>query len=819
MKKRILIIGILIVVFNLFTLTAYASFDSGAVDTEFVGSVNNLINDNWDDSFFSYISFRIGDDKMLIDGIEQPMSPAAVEDGELYLPIIDMATAVGAGVDIDMGSGQITIFDDEQKTIIASPLEEEISHSRRAGKNGKIREFVVNDDGSVEGSHSDGTKFKRKPRAKARLAEESLHIEVIQEKNEVFIVRPLQLRQLVVQTKDKAPLADTFGAREFVSNDSGFYLIQYNTIRATEAAYDSFNNSSNIEFVTPNKIIETESISWGTERIAADLFKEKLVAENKTQTEINVAVVDTGVDVSHPFLSGRIADAGYNFVNNNTNPRDGSGHGTHVSGTIVDCSTSNIKIMPVKSLDDNGDGTYIAVYLGIKYAADQGARVINLSLGSYDPNPKNLVAQAVNYATAKGSICVAAAGNESRDVRDMCPANLANTIAVSATDKADLLASFSNYGNGIDVAAPGVSIYSCIPNKRYASLNGTSMAAPHVSASVAMLIADEWAISPSNVMESLQSITGDIGPGTMYGKGIVDFSVYFESIDPGIPGDDKEPPGAPGDDKEPPGVPGDDKEAPKAPGDDKKPPGAPGDDKESPKAPGDDKKPPGTPGDDKKPPGEPENDKEPPDNSNGIPQIPDEGAESPFISGYPDGSFKPDARISRAEAIQILYNMIGQSYDLAVLSDFNDIDISHWAINALAWAIGQGYLRGNNNGALRPNHNITRAELAAVLHRVRQKEDLPNKTSLASRSFNDIEGHWAYDDIIALANNGIVNGYSDGSFKPENFVTRAEAVVMIARMFGRTQDYGLNTAFSDVLQSHWAFAYIMNAVNGHSLLL
>lgn len=179
----------------------------------------------------------------------------------------------------------------------------------------------------------------------------------------------------------------------------------------------------------------------------------------------------------------------------------------------------------------------------------------------------------------------------------------------------------------------------------------------------------------------------------------------------------------------------------------------------------------------------------------------------------------PDAKITRAEAIRILYNMSGQSFDLALLAEFNDVAPSHWASNALAWAIGQGYLKGSGNGALRPNQNITRAELAAVLHRVGQKENLPNKVSLASTTFNDINGHWAYNDIIALAKNGIVNGYNDGSFRPEKFVTRAEAVVMIARLFGRTQDFGLNTAFSDVPQSHWAFAYIMNAANGYSLLL
>ena len=190
--------------------------------------------------------------------------------------------------------------------------------------------------------------------------------------------------------------------------------------------------------------------------------------------------------------------------------------------------------------------------------------------------------------------------------------------------------------------------------------------------------------------------------------------------------------------------------------------------------------------------------------------------EKPYVDGYPDGTFKPDGNITRAEVIQMLYNLLGNNApsDLNILDKFPDMNNPHWADTPLAWAIDSGYLKGYDNGMLMPDAPISRAELSAVLHRVALKEGLLGNLETRGFSLSDISGHWAHDDITALAAKGVIEGYPDGTFKPDDAVTRAETVVMFARLFKRTQAFEDGKTFSDVPPTHWAYNYIMNAANG-----
>ncbi|MCL1872810.1 MAG: S-layer homology domain-containing protein [Clostridiales bacterium] len=190
--------------------------------------------------------------------------------------------------------------------------------------------------------------------------------------------------------------------------------------------------------------------------------------------------------------------------------------------------------------------------------------------------------------------------------------------------------------------------------------------------------------------------------------------------------------------------------------------------------------------------------------------------EKPYINGYPNGTFKPDHNISRAEMATILYNLLaqGKSSNLDGLADFTDINTAYWAATALAWAVGEGHFKGYGDGTLRPNASITRAELAAVLHRVAQKENMLTSVTTTNISFNDVEGHWANNEIMQLAYRGIIQGYNDGSFGPQKHITRAEAVAMVSRLFGRSDQYKTGKSFSDLPAGHWAYTYIMNAANG-----
>lgn len=262
-------------------------------------------------------------------------------------------------------------------------------------------------------------------------------------------------------------------------------------------------------------------------------------AWDKTQGfGVKVAVLDTGVDQNHPDLAGKLSDQS-NFTDSSTID-DIYGHGTHVTG-IVAAVTNNgtgvasgcpdCLVMNGKVLGDDGSGAYSWIANGIVWASDNGAKVINLSLGG--AYPSTLMEQAVNYAWSKGVVVVAAAGN-SGSRRYSYPAAYANAIAVAATDNRDRKASFSNYGyKWVDVAAPGVSIYSTLPNhptrlsnsgyqQNYDYLSGTSMAAPMTSAVAALIWSTAYGPSGSAVRSRLESTADRIsGTGNYWAYGRV----------------------------------------------------------------------------------------------------------------------------------------------------------------------------------------------------------------------------------------------------------------------------------------------------------
>jgi thermitase len=231
-------------------------------------------------------------------------------------------------------------------------------------------------------------------------------------------------------------------------------------------------------------------------------------------TAVTIAIVDTGVDYGHPDLAGKSL-AGYDFVNSDPNPQDDNGHGTHVAG--IAAATSNngsgvagvswgARILPVKVLDAAGNGFYDDTAAGIIWAADHGAQVINLSLGG--DSTSSLLADAVNYAYGQGVILVAAAGNTGVNAV-MYPARYPNVLAVAATDNANNRAGFSNYGPEVDLAAPGVDIYSTWPGG-YIYDSGTSMSTPFVAGLAAILRGLPGNISPGVITWQMESSALDI---------------------------------------------------------------------------------------------------------------------------------------------------------------------------------------------------------------------------------------------------------------------------------------------------------------------
>jgi thermitase len=325
-------------------------------------------------------------------------------------------------------------------------------------------------------------------------------------------------------------------------------VVQIPAGMSRDEAMARLQRRSNVKMVAPNRIYSASLTpsdpmwgqEWGADRINAKSAWDKGV----NASGVTVAVLDTGVDYNHPELAGRVIK-GPDIADQDADPRDLFGHGTHVAGIIGAAGNNgqgiagvawNCKILAVKVLSDNGSGTTDAVVEGIRYAADHGARVINMSLGtgSKDTSIDPVLHYAMEYAYKKGVLIVAAAGNEHGQVT--CPANDPYAIAVSSTSalwKFEWLSMFSNHGEKVEVAAPGGGIWSTFPTsgakmgRNYGKLSGTSMAAPFVSGEAALIIAQHPTWTVDQVRARIDQAVDDKGASgrdEKYGFGRINLS-------------------------------------------------------------------------------------------------------------------------------------------------------------------------------------------------------------------------------------------------------------------------------------------------------
>ena len=233
-------------------------------------------------------------------------------------------------------------------------------------------------------------------------------------------------------------------------------------------------------------------------------------------SSVTVAILDSGVDLTHPDLAGKIV-AGYDFVNEDSIPQDDFGHGTHVAGIAAAVTNNNYgiagvswgaRIMPLKVLDSSGNGYTSDSADAIIWAADNGAKVINMSFGSSSHSSAML--DAVNYAYSKGVTMVAASGNDGIN-GVLYPAKYNHVIAVGATDSSNSRGNFSNYGSELDLVAPGVSIYSTLMSNSFGYKSGTSMATPFVTGLAALLSGLSSDFSPDQIEQAMVNSALDLG--------------------------------------------------------------------------------------------------------------------------------------------------------------------------------------------------------------------------------------------------------------------------------------------------------------------
>lgn len=208
---------------------------------------------------------------------------------------------------------------------------------------------------------------------------------------------------------------------------------------------------------------------------------------------VKIAVLDTGADLDHPDLVENLLP-GINFVKPGQPPSDDCCHGSHVTGILVAANNQigvvgvcpKAKVIPVKVLDNRGNGNLLNVASGIRWAADNGADLIQMSLGA--PQKVQQVRRAIQYAAEKGVVTFCAAGNAGNTKEIFYPANYPETISIGAIDQNLSRAKFSNTGQELDFMAPGVNILSTVPDNWYAMLSGTSMAAPFACGVAALVL-------------------------------------------------------------------------------------------------------------------------------------------------------------------------------------------------------------------------------------------------------------------------------------------------------------------------------------------
>lgn len=241
---------------------------------------------------------------------------------------------------------------------------------------------------------------------------------------------------------------------------------------------------------------------------------------------ITVAVIDTAVDEAHPVLSG-VVDPGYSTLGAGHGVYNDAGapHGTFVAG-LIHLVAPAARIMPIEALTDDGTGTVWDVSQAIRWAADHGAQVINLSLGT--AHEATVLDDAVAYAQDHGAIVVASAGNDGTGAAPHFPSDLPSVVSVAALDSGRARAPFSNYGAHVVISAPGVDTYSTFPTGGYALASGTSMATAFVSGAAALVLSahpgiDSWT-AMSIISSTARDISGSNDPtlGGMLGAGLID---------------------------------------------------------------------------------------------------------------------------------------------------------------------------------------------------------------------------------------------------------------------------------------------------------
>lgn len=331
--------------------------------------------------------------------------------------------------------------------------------------------------------------------------------EQLSDMSEEYAEEPVSNR-IIVKSKRNI---NEFDSVDIVEGYDDLHIVQFDNSESAEQALEYYENSKYIEYAEEDTIFSvTESetstssmtydnhLSWGSETIGVDDYFDYL-DDTSVLPEVVIGIVDTGIDLDHEFLKNRIVETGINYSNSGkpNSEDDDNGHGTHVAGIVVDNTTNNVKLKAFKCLSSDGKGNLSNVCLALNAAIESKVDIINMSLGSRGTS--ELMEDTINSAIEKGITVCVAAGNNARPAINYTPANIENCITVGAINENDQKPLWSNYGDAVDIWAPGSSIESAYNDGGYKSLSGTSMATPFVTAAAALLLSNDINLKPNDI--------------------------------------------------------------------------------------------------------------------------------------------------------------------------------------------------------------------------------------------------------------------------------------------------------------------------------
>ena len=410
------------------------------------------------------------------------------------------------------------------------------------GKKTKISELLNISDSKLD-NMIDSNKF-------SKYLSNNLLGNITVENQKIEVTNPYSLNKLIVKTNNKKELQKDKNVIRIKNITDNIYQVSYKNSVKTKQAYESLENNKKIDDVVldakvkkmedkvTSKANNTIYYAWGVSSTALDLYSKKLNQDGNSNN-IRVAVMDTGVRKNHdvfnlntPTCRIDLTDS-YDYVNNDSNPNDDEGHGTTVAGTLAESTSNNVRIVPIKVLDNTGSGDLSDILIALDDIKGK-VNIINLSLGIKESKldaetreEAELIFKSIYNNT--NTIVVAAAGNDSSRVN--YPGSSNYTYAASSVDKSNnFSSSFSNYGDQVDFATPGEDLI--LPynygNSYYRTVSGTSFSSPFLAAAIASIKSENPTYNRYNIVNELKENAKDLGtPGKdkYYGWGSINFEI------------------------------------------------------------------------------------------------------------------------------------------------------------------------------------------------------------------------------------------------------------------------------------------------------